>query len=591
MKTSLIWFLFFLFCFTQSKSSAQSFANNYRFDWVNIYETKYQNTAYCEMEVDNDGNLITVFQFMDSLRIHEFDQSSYGNWLGSNSNGDKLLITKTDPSGSLIWTRVIEPISMGYLHFFGLTTDSKNNISICGETYGSFDFDPGPGTQVSAGGEVLFVCQLNANGELNWLNEIPITTNISLAQNYISTITSDDQGNIYIGGTITGVVNFDPLGLAAADSTYLDPLNNISTADAFLAKYNKDGLYQWSKLFGTYGSDLISKIDYGLNATISIGGYYTHEIQFHSIYLDTILAPPIISYSKNLFVANMDLNGEIIWVREINAGLSTIDAVKIDNEYNTFIGGSFEYGINFFYPYSLTQTNTHDWLYYQNPLTDVYFAKYNELGILKDAHVFGGYGDDVLTEFEVLPNNKLLIGANIMDSLFYDHSFEGATNNYGSGILLSLDENGGLESTYFMSQGHVTYQDVSLGRSSEIYVVGNFLDTTDLSPKQEGVYTYIPNKTDVFQLRWNNINALAPTGEILIYPNPASDQVNLIYNKLNDEMAITISLYSIDGKLCYQETTQEESISIPVHQYQDALYIVQVLEEEQKTIKKFVVTH
>ena len=55
-------------------------------------------------------------------------------------------------------------------------------------------------------------------------------------------IAKDGQGNIYVCGTFNGTVNFNPSGSAS--------LTANGTYDAYIAKYNSNGVYQWAFKYG-----------------------------------------------------------------------------------------------------------------------------------------------------------------------------------------------------------------------------------------------------------------------------------------------------------------------------------------------------
>ncbi len=58
-------------------------------------------------------------------------------------------------------------------------------------------------------------------------------------------VARDGQGNIYICGTFNNTVNFNPSGSAS--------LTANGTSDAFIAKYNSSGVYQWAFNYGLSG--------------------------------------------------------------------------------------------------------------------------------------------------------------------------------------------------------------------------------------------------------------------------------------------------------------------------------------------------
>ena len=53
----------------------------------------------------------------------------------------------------------------------------------------------------------------------------------------------------------------------------LDSQTNNGNYDVFISKFNKEGIKEWTKLFGTSGSDYPSQITTGSDDSIYIVGY------------------------------------------------------------------------------------------------------------------------------------------------------------------------------------------------------------------------------------------------------------------------------------------------------------------------------
>lgn len=175
--------------------------------------------------------------------------------------------------------------------------DASSNFYVTGYFNGTADFDPNAGVAniVSSGGEDIFVAKYNANGSYNWakgiggtgsdrghsinidaigsvfisgyfnqtaeFNPVPLSSDLSSgggsdiffakyatdgsylwAKNFgnsgsdiANTILTDASGNIYLGGTFSGITNFDP-GSTTAE------LNAATGGTGFFAKYTQTGV-------------------------------------------------------------------------------------------------------------------------------------------------------------------------------------------------------------------------------------------------------------------------------------------------------------------------------------------------------------
>ena len=86
-------------------------------------------------------------------------------------------------------------------------------------------------------------------------------------------IAKDGQGNIYVCGTFNGTVNFNPSGSAS--------LTANGTYDAYIAKYNSNGVYQWAFNYGNSGKQTTAvKIASDLVGNIYVTGFTNSTTAF-----------------------------------------------------------------------------------------------------------------------------------------------------------------------------------------------------------------------------------------------------------------------------------------------------------------------
>ncbi|MFO0881421.1 MAG: hypothetical protein U0840_29325, partial [Gemmataceae bacterium] len=129
-----------------------------------------------------------------------------------------------------------------------IASDPSGNVVVAAGATGTNDYDPGPGVfnLTSAGGMDVLLGKYSANGNLIWAFKIGGT-----GDDTALSVTTDQQGNIYVGGAFQGTVDFDP-GLG----TTLFTSNGAS--DIFLAKYTSAGGLAWARQMGGTGDDYAS---------------------------------------------------------------------------------------------------------------------------------------------------------------------------------------------------------------------------------------------------------------------------------------------------------------------------------------------
>lgn len=157
-----------------------------------------------------------------------------------------LSINCSAQSPSYQWAKSIG-ITTDNSYGFAITTDATGNSLVIGQFGGTVDFDPGAGVaNLSANGGTqpdAFVAKYTSAGNYVWAFQIGSAT---LDDGY--SITTDAAGNVHVTGDFTGTADFDPgAGIANLTST--------GSYDAFVAKYNSAGAYQWAFKLGSSNPD------------------------------------------------------------------------------------------------------------------------------------------------------------------------------------------------------------------------------------------------------------------------------------------------------------------------------------------------
>lgn len=129
----------------------------------------------------------------------------------------------------------------------GITVDQAGNIYVTGITNASINtsnLDPNNlnfnNLDTALTGEDAFVAKYDSTGRRLWFNTL--RTN---SDDYSRGIAIDRTGNVYITGETAGVL---PSGRLPTNTS-------AGSIDGFVAKYNTNGVFQWTKQFGTAGND------------------------------------------------------------------------------------------------------------------------------------------------------------------------------------------------------------------------------------------------------------------------------------------------------------------------------------------------
>lgn len=199
-----------------------------------------------DITIDSSGNIYVVGE-------------SYENW-GSpiNDHTDGLdntdvYVAKLNSSGTLQWNTFLgsKTNNATYDYGYAIELDTSNNIYITGfseSTWGDSPINP------HAGSNDAFVAKLNNSGVLQWHTFLG-----GAADDEAYDIAIDASGNSYIVG--------------GSDSGWGSPLNlHAGGRDAFVVKLNSSGVYQWHTYLGGGTTDTSNGIALDGNTNIYISG-------------------------------------------------------------------------------------------------------------------------------------------------------------------------------------------------------------------------------------------------------------------------------------------------------------------------------
>lgn len=198
--------------------------------------------------------------------------------------------------------------------------DSEGNLLFTG-TYSEI-IEWGSSSIVCNGNRNLYLIKADKDGNILWaINAGDDYNNTSLGK----AVATDANNNVYVGGTFADTLNIDVQQIVAE--------NEVDTyvSDAFIAKYNKDGQFQWIKVFSGTGGDVIEEINIHNDQLIAVGSYKNSlNILGQTFSSDD----PNTLNNYNPYVASLNLDGELNWINKVNCTSGTCRGFDIDTEGN-----------------------------------------------------------------------------------------------------------------------------------------------------------------------------------------------------------------------------------------------------------------
>jgi len=147
--------------------------------------------------------------------------------------------------------------------------------------------------------------------------------------------------------------------------------------DIFVAKYNANGVHQWSQRFGTTSGNAGTAIAVDGSGNVVVAGYFSGTVNFGGGNL-------VSAGNLDIFVAKYNASGAHLWSRRFGgAGNDICRAVAVDGSGNVVVTGSFSNTVNFGGSDLVSAGNV-----------DVFVAKFNASGVHQWSQRFGSTSGD-----------------------------------------------------------------------------------------------------------------------------------------------------------------------------------------------------
>ena len=181
------------------------------------------------------------------------------------------------------WGRVFGDAQSQELN--GLAIDLAGSVIIAGTFSGSISFSAGDSFS-SSGGSDAFIAKLTGAGSPSW--HVVLGDGADQSMHAISV---DSMGGPIVAGNFDGTVKFGGV--------------NVTKGTSFIAKYDSDGGYKWSKIITTQAATTSIATDGGGN--VFLAGAFIGSIDLGE--------PPLSAAGQGLetFVAKLTATGALLW--------------------------------------------------------------------------------------------------------------------------------------------------------------------------------------------------------------------------------------------------------------------------------------
>ncbi len=488
--------------------------------------------------------------------------------------------TKTDGGGNT-WT---EDISV----------DDQGNIYTGGYFSGAEDFDSGNNLYllVAEGGFDVFVSKHDSHGVLQWAFVLG-----SEADERIRSLTSDEDGNIYITGSFSGTLDFDhsaevyelsAVGSGSFVAKYdtdgdflwahnssstglathsygiaLDSERNVYTAgrmtgttefmpgttehiytavggsDIYIQKLNGLGVLQWVKQMGGTQNDEAFGIDIDNEANILITGFFSGTCDFNlGLGYNTLNS----AGQADVFVAKLDSNGEVFWVKAFGGTAADKGiAITSDGEGNVFTTGHYKETCDFD-----PSSDAHELT--SNGNIESFIVKLNPDGEFAWARSLGGELADRGHSILIDANGNVVSAGqfwNTVDLNPGDGESSFTTVDVIDLYILTLTNDGEfINANQIGGIGTEYYPHITMDSAGSLYVGGTFTGDCDFDPSDEDQILDATGSYDAFIVQMVSqtlgINDLPSNLQAQISPNPTTGVLSVSREKGNGAVLVTV---------------------------------------------------
>jgi len=197
-----------------------------------------QLTTTALTAIASDGSFFIASVYQGAV---DFDPSSMGRDVRTANDTDGF-VTKFNADGSYAWTATLG--GRGTLTLTALATTPQGGVVASGFYQDTIDLDPSAGQDIHITNDTFeydaYVVEIASNGTEVWGRTFAGTS--FGANGTVGGVAVDSAGAVYVAGSFSGTVDFDP---GPGDASHTPPVDT----SAFIVKLDSGGLFAWVRAF------------------------------------------------------------------------------------------------------------------------------------------------------------------------------------------------------------------------------------------------------------------------------------------------------------------------------------------------------
>ncbi len=474
-------------------------------------------------------------------------------------------IAKFDSCGNFLWATYLGTTDFDSGEKIIVCADG--NIAFTGYTQGAgLPTTPGCFQAANAGQYDCFLGKVSPAGALLWLTYFG-----SLGSDFAYDISTDFNGNLFIGGTTTSN------NLYTNASSFQQTFGG--NTDAFIAKFSKNGILKWCTYYGGLASEDIHVLTAdGFGNVIGGGGTFSFNLS-----TSVGCIQPSKDNGMDCYIIKFDSLGNRIFSSYLG-GTGTDDAwgLAADGLGNIYLSGQTT-SSNF-----TTTTGA-----YQSTIagmTDMYFSKISPTGTMLYSTLIGGSDADAISRMKIHNYELYILGTTTSTNFPMlgnsNYSVIPGSQNF---VIVRFNSAGQPNySTYYGSVGGYDYsQDIAVTNKSMFFCGKSSSTTYPITASafqsvyvgnDDGVITKLPNNNAslITKINENKLNE----NDLVLYPNPTREKLRIKSNNVLESEAEVINYL---GQLVKIASIQNSEID--VKELREGIYFLRINNSIYKFIK------
>ncbi|MFI5172879.1 MAG: T9SS type A sorting domain-containing protein [Chitinophagales bacterium] len=503
-----------------------------------------------------------------------------GHYSGG-SFGYDLWIIKIDASGNIEWQNNIGGMNDDFMRAVCQNPDGTYIIGSYSLSGSGGDKTVGNNDAIAGSGDI-WLLKLNATGSIIWQRDIGGDMG-----DYVDEIKMPAGGGYILGGASASNTGFDK-----SEDSY-------GGYDVWIIKTDNDGFVDWDVAYGGNLDEHIGSIELTADGGYLVGAYSASGISGNKT--------ESTNGGSDYWILDLDAAGNINWQKDIGGAANDMmhDIVQLTDE--TIICGGLSYS-------GISGDKTEP----VSGLIDIWLCGLDISGNLLWENTVGGSSDDLATSINECPDGNFIVAGSSSSDISGDKTEMqwSNTNAHDYWIIKFIGDvctipTGLYTNNIFTTKAtanwnlipgadsyQIWYREVGAGTWIKKSSFTNFKTIKLLTPDTDYEYKVRSKCSDGsftdFSAMQNFTTMPLRMGEfeegfaIDVYPNPASDVLNISMENYSE--AITITMFDMTGNKIKMELIEQSGglMKFDISSYPKGIYILDIIDQNKHETIRFV---